>query len=391
MIKRDLAKQLKKNAKYFPIISVLVPRQSGKTTLVQSVFSKHVYVSLENPDIREAIRKDPRTFFTVNKNKHGIIIDEFQHIPELISYIQVICDEEKKPGYFILSGSQSFLMNQNITQSLAGRISINILLPLSIGELDNAGLLPTEVEEILYKGCYPAIYSLNVPPYDLYSNYLQTYIERDVRLLSNIGDASRFHTFVTLCASRVGQLVNFSALAQECGVSDKTVTRWLGILEASYIIYLLHPHHKTLGKRLVKSQKLYFYDPGLVCYLLKLKKSDLATHPVKSGLFEGFIIMDILKYFHNTGRRPTIYFWQDKLGHEVDCLIQQGLEVIPVDIKANRTPNERFFDGLKYRYALEDGGPHEGFVVYSESKKEIGAYKYLISWQMMREIYKTIK
>jgi predicted AAA+ superfamily ATPase len=353
-------------------------------------FPKHTYVSLENPDIREAIQRDPRTFFVANKNKNGIIIDEFQHIPELLSYIQTIADEEKNPGYFILTGSQNFLMNQHIAQSLAGRVSIHTLLPLSIRELTNAQLLPEEIEPLLFNGCYPGIYSPGIPASELYRNYVQTYLERDVRLLSQVGDLSLFQTFITLCAGRVGQLVNLTSLGNDCGISDKTVTRWLSILEASYVIYLMRPHHTKLGKRLIKSPKLYFYDPGLACYLLRIKEQEIATHPLKGGLFETFIIADILKNFYHTSRTPHLYFWQDKVGHEVDCLIDEGSYVIPVEVKASRTIKTRFFEGLNYWYDFKATKDHNGFVVYLGSEKEPKTTTHLISWKHMNEIYDRI-
>jgi len=391
MINREQIQYLLTSAKHFPVVAILGPRQSGKTTLARMTFAQHTYVSLENPDIRELIKRDPKTFFISNKNEHGIILDEFQHIPELLSYIQVISDEEKIPGYFILTGSQNFLMNQHITQSLAGRVALHTLLPLSITELSNAFLLPAEIEEMLFRGCYPAIYSSQVSPTQLYGNYLQTYIERDVRLLSHVGDLSVFQTFITLCASRIGQLVNFTALGNECGISDNTVRRWLSILEASYIIFFIQPHHTNLGKRLVKSPKLYFYDSGLACYLLRIKQDELATHPMKGGLFESFIISDIFKHFYNSGKRPNIYFWQDKLGHEVDCIIDEGLQVIPVEMKASRTLNTRFFEGLNYWYELKNEKNRNGFVIYLGSKQETKSSEYLISWQLIERLYKTIK
>lgn len=395
MIKREQEKSILESAKYFPVVSILGPRQSGKTTLAKHVFKNHKYFSLEDPDIRLEVKKDPRTFLTANKNKYGIIIDEFQYVPELLSYIQVIVDEEKIDGYFILTGSQNFLMNQNITQSLAGRVSIHTLLPLSITELKNADLLPEEVEDVLFKGCYPGVYSKNIPPNIFYSSYLQTYIERDVRLLTEIGNLDTFQNFIVLCATRVGQLLNISSLGNECGISDKTVKKWLSILEASYIIYKLIPHHISFGKRLVKSYKIFFYDPGLASYLLKVKdKSELVFNPYKGGLFESFIISDFFKFFYNKGERPNIYFWQDRLGNEIDCLIEEALKFIPVEIKSGRTSSSRFYDSLKYWHKIYDKkithkDTHEGYVIYAGSQRQPIANAQLVSWQNIEKIYKN--
>lgn len=392
MLTRSAQKDILQGAQEFPVIAILGPRQSGKTTLVQAIFNKHVYLSLEDLDIRAAANQDPRTFLIANQNEHGIIIDEFQYVPQLLSYIQTIVDKEQKNGYFVLTGSQNFLMNQNITQSLAGRVSIHTLLPLSIEELQNNNIKLPEMELMLYQGCYPAIYSKNVSPERLYRNYLQTYLERDVRLLTNIGDLNVFQTFITLCAMRIGQLVNLTSLGNECGVSDTTIKRWLSILQASYIIFQLQPYHTNIGKRFVKSPKLYFYDSGLACYLLKIRnQSDLITHPHRGNLFESFIISDFAKWFYNRGKTPSLYFWQNKTGHEIDCIIENGRELIPVEIKAGRTISQRFFEGLNYWNEATENKKHLGYVVYAGDEKQMRANPNLISWQSMNRIYKEFQ
>lgn len=387
MIKRQSAHDISESARYFPVLAIVGPRQSGKTTIAQMIFKNHIYLSLEDLDVRAAAAKDPRTFLIANHNKHGIIIDEFQYVPELLSYIQTIVDKEQQPGYFILTGSQNFLINQAITQSLAGRVSIHTLLPFSIHELAANKLLPSEIETMLYKGCYPAIYSKNIEPTRLYKNYFQTYVERDVRQLAQIGDLSTFQIFITLCANRIGQLLNLTALGNECGISDNTVKRWLSILEASYIIFLLRPHHTNFGKRLVKMPKLYFYDPGLACYLLKIKQEEMSYHPNKGNLFEGLIIADILKHYYNNGKIPDIYFWRDKTGHEIDCIIQKGSKLIPIEIKSARTTNERFFEGIEYWHKIAPQQSSESFIVYAGASKQVRIYKNLISWQSVDKIF----
>ncbi|MFH1831738.1 MAG: ATP-binding protein [bacterium] len=388
MIKREITADIIEGARYFPVVGILGPRQSGKTTLARDLFKDHVYLSLEDLDLRAAAKNDPRTFLLANRNEHGMIIDEFQYVPELLSYIQTIVDQDKKRGFFILIGSQNFLMNEAITQSLAGRISLHTLLPLSITELKESNYLPAEIEPMLYQGCYPAIYSEKIPAEKLYKNYLQTYIERDVRQLTNVGDLAAFQTFIKLCAVRVGQLVNFSALSNDANVSDATVKRWLSILETSYIIFLLRPYHENWGKRIVKSAKLYFYDPGLICSLLQIKEEDLATHPNKGNIFESFIISDILKHYYNKGTDPRVYFWRDKTEHEVDCIIEDGQKLKPIEIKSSRTFNTRFLDGLNYWDKLAHEKNTPGSVVFAGSAEQMRAHNAVVSWQSIDTLFK---
>ncbi|MCA9770574.1 ATP-binding protein [Candidatus Dependentiae bacterium] len=386
MIKRQLEADIIKGAQYFSVIAILGPRQSGKTTTAQSVFKNHAYVSLEDLYLRTAAKKDPRTFLLANATKSGIIIDEFQHVPELLSYIQTIVDAQQKPGYFILTGSQNFLMNEKISQSLAGRVSIHILLPLSTNELKKSNIALPDIEQMLYNGCYPALYAKNIPADLLYKNYLQTYIERDVRQLAQVGDLTTFQTFISLCAARVGQLLNISSLGNECGVSDSTVKRWISVLEASYVLFLLRPYHNNFGKRLVKSPKMYFYDSGLICYLLRIKKEQLAIHPTRGNIFESFVISDMLKWYHNHGQLPLVYFWRDKAGHEIDCLLQDGNRLVPIEIKSSRTPNNRFFENIEYWQKLTNN-KEKNFVVYAGDTTQALSHSDIISWQNMQKIF----
>jgi uncharacterized protein len=393
-IKRNLEKKIQEGSRFFPVVAILGPRQSGKTTLARHLFPDHIYVSLEDLDKRAAANNDPRTFLKLHRNKHGLIIDEFQYAPDLLSYIQTIVDEEQQQGYFILTGSQNFLMNQAISQSLAGRVSLHTLLPFSLRELEEYNILPENIEAVLYQGLYPAIYTKHVPPQDLYSNYIKTYIERDVRQLAHVGDLKLFQTFLTLCAERVGQLVNFTELAKEGRISDQTVRRWLSILEASYIVFLLQPYEKTLGKRLMKTPKLYFYDPGLVCHLLQLDKNDLIDHSKKGNIFEALIISEMRKYFYNHGIEPNIYFWQDHNKHEIDCVIAYKRNLIAIEMKSSRTPNKSFFAGLMYWNNLEQASKQEEkkqYVVYAGDKGHISGYKDLVSWQSLDSILNFLK
>jgi predicted AAA+ superfamily ATPase len=386
MIKRALKPVVREGAQQFPVVAILGPRQSGKTTLAKMAFAQHAYVTLEDLDLRTAAKKDPRTFIIANKNKHGLIIDEFQYVPELLSYIKTMVDEDQTPGTFILTGSQNFLMNQAISQSLAGRISIHTLLPLSIAELKEDALLPTEIEPMLYQGCYPATYAKNVTPKNLYRNYLTTYIERDVHQLTHVGDLTTFQTFITLCAARVGQLLNITSLGNECGISDNTAKRWLSILEASYIIFLLRPYHANFGKRLVKTPKLYFYDAGLACFLLKIKQEELGLHPNRGNLFESFIISDLFKAYYNRSELPRLYFWRDKSEHEVDCIIDEGRKIFALEIKAGRTTSPRFFEGLEQWHQLAPKKTTASYVIFAGSSRQTRSTTQLVSWQLLDNI-----
>jgi len=393
-ITRTLKEDIAKGARYFPVVAILGPRQSGKTTLAKHLFPDHVYVSLEESDLRELALNDARTFLELQRSRseHGIIIDEFQYVPDLLSYIQTIVDKEQKQGYFVLTGSQNFLMNKAITQSLAGRISLHTLLPLSIAELEAHNLLPKNVEQAMYEGLYPAVYAKQIPPDRLYALYIKTYIERDVRELAHVGDLSTFQTFLTLCAERTGQLVNFTELAKLCRISDHTVKRWLTILEASYIVYLLRPYATSVGKRLIKSPKLYFYDPGIVCYLLNIQPDELITHPKRGTIFETLIIADIIKNFYNKGHEPTIHVWQDRDDHEVDCIVTHGRHVIAIEIKSGRTIDASFFAGLKYWKALSPDNAHaESYVVYAGSKDRVTGSREVISWELIDKIMEFLK
>jgi hypothetical protein len=289
----------------FKVIALLGRRQSGKTTLARTTFPHYNYASLEDPDTRLRGQTDPRNFLQELCKGAGVILDEFQKVPGLLSYIQGIVDEEYRPGFFILTGSQNFLMNQAITQTLAGCISIQTLLPLSLDELVASnhlgGLYGT-----MSQGFYPSLYVQQVVPERWFSSYIQTYLERDVPDLKLVTDLSLFQLFVQLCAGRIGQVLNLTSLANDCGVSVNTAKSWISLLEASYILFVLRPHHKNFSKRLIKSPKLYFYDTGLACSLLKITPEQLTSHYLRGGLFENMVLADLYKAFYNRGMRPNI-------------------------------------------------------------------------------------
>lgn len=388
MITRDLAASLLKDSLQAPVIAILGPRQSGKTTLARNTFDKHNYISLEDLDIRDFATRDPRKFLANNQNEYGIILDEIQHVPQLLSYIQTQVDLEYRPGYYILTGSQNFLVTQAVTQTLAGRISLHTLLALSTHELYNAKLLPNTLEEMLFKGSYPIIYSRGYNPDEWYADYIRTYLERDVRTITSVSDLSIFRRFMKLCAGRIGQVVNLTSLGNDCGISYNTAKAWLSILEASYIIFLLQPHYQNFSKRLIKSPKLFFYDTGLASALLDIEtEKQLNSHYLRGGLFESFVISEMYKSFYNADKTPHLYFWRDKTGHEVDCIIERGSSLFPVEIKAGLTITSDYFEGLNYWNNLAQANSNNSFIVYGGDKNQSRSLGNIISWRNVSTIF----
>ncbi len=378
VIKRVIQEKLLHLSKKFPVVAVIGPRQSGKTTLVKMVFGDKEYANLEEPDTRLFAQSDPRAFLLGRKS--GLVIDEAQRVPDIFSYIQTIVDEKQIPGNFIITGSHNFLMQEKISQTLAGRVAILTLLPFSLNEV-----FPLESEDdltnFIYKGFYPPIYDRAIDPKDWYPNYTRTYIERDVRLIKNIPDLNAFTLFVKLCAGRIGQLLNLSSLAVEAGISVNTVKSWLSVLEASYIIFRLEPHFQNFNKRLVKMPKLYFYDTGLACSLLGIESSkQVNTHFLFGSLFENLIISELLKYKQNKGLNYNFYFWRDKLGREVDCLLDSGMKKIILEIKAGKTINEEFFNGLSFYKDLSGEEKLNAYLVYGGEKDEIRSFGKVLPW-----------
>ncbi len=347
MYHRYLSTILSELKSAFRAIGVTGPRQSGKTTLVKEFFNDLPYFSLENPSTREMIFGDPEGFLL--KFKSGAIFDEIQNGPELLSYLQGVIDESSQKGRFVITGSQNFALTEAISQSLAGRVSMATLLPLSVSELGNS---ETYLRYILGGG-YPEIYASNINPTRFHQGYIQTYLERDVRKIKNINDLGRFQIFLKLCAGRVGQIVNYESLASDCGISATTARQWLEILQASYVVFLLQPYYKNFSKRLIKMPKLYFYDTGLACALLGIKNDEqLSTFYLAGALFENLVILEILKHQFNKGEMPSIYYWRDVNGREIDCIIDVGGKLVSVEIKmgmtfsSDLTKNLRFFNEL---------------------------------------------
>ncbi|HEY85115.1 MAG TPA: ATP-binding protein [Chloroflexi bacterium] len=377
MIERILAKKITALAQKFPVVTLTGPRQSGKTTLVKALFPDLPYVSLEEPDIRQIALSDPRGFLA--NFSRGAVLDEVQHTPDLFSYLQSIVDNTSN-AQFILSGSSNFLLPEKISQTLAGRSAVLHLLPFSLLELKRGGFTFEGYEDLIFKGQYPRIYDRDIAPTDFYPSYIQTYVERDVRLIKNITDANAFIQFTQLCAGRSGQLLNYASLANDAGISPNTARAWISILEASYIVYRLHPYHKNFNKRLVKSPKLYFYDTGLACSLLGIRSQEqVNTHFLKGALFENLIINEFVKRALNRGERRYPYFWRDSRGDEIDCLLAERNTLIPVEIKSGKTAVSSYFKNINYWRRL--GGNAEGYVVYGGDTTLRTKDGLLLSWR----------
>jgi predicted AAA+ superfamily ATPase len=373
MVVREISSHLLRLASHYPVITLTGPRQSGKTTLVRQVFKEKAYINLESLDHREFARSDPRGF--LRRIPDGAILDEIQHAPGLLSYIQGIVDESRVNNLFILTGSQQFEVLNRVSQSLAGRTVLLKLLPFSFTEvINNYGI--TSINQLLYSGFFPRIYDQKLEPSQALQYYFETYIERDLRQLIQIKNLSQFQKFVRLCAGRIGQLLNLNSLGNDAGVSHTTAREWLSLLEASYIIFLLEPFHRNLGKRLIKSPKLYFYDTGLASYLLGIEKeTQVDTHPLRGSLFENLVIAEILKFRFNQGKGANLNFYRDSNGNEADVIYNIAQEILPIEIKAGETVAPDYFKGLLSLEKVIGSYPYGRCIVYNgdheETRKDI--------------------
>ncbi len=389
MFKRDIQVELKSLMTQYPVVTITGPRQSGKTTLVQETYPQMPYVNLEEPDTRNTILADPRTFFA--QHPDGAILDEIQRAPELMSYIQSIVDKVKTSGMFILTGSHQLQLHQAITQSLAGRTALLDLLPLTIRELEQNNITMT-TDEYLLNGFYPAIHYKKLNPTVANRNYIRTYIERDVRQLINLKDLSKFQRFFQLAAGRVGNILDVDSLSNDVGSAHNTIKNWLSILEASYLIYRLQPYFENFGKRIIKSAKLYFTDVGIVSYLLSIENIQQLSHDrLRGNLFENLVLLELLKEKSNAGKEPRLYYYRDNHKNEVDIIIKHHDYLIPVEIKSTATFNSALLKNLKfYRSLVGDRAPI-GFLVYSgEKEQQIGDF-HLINYRNTAKIYEIIE
>lgn len=373
MINRNAANTLKKLARGYPVIAITGPRQSGKTTLARFVFKYKSYVSLEDPDQMEFANEDPRGF--LDQYPDGAVLDEVQRCPLLFSYMQGVVDQKKRPGLFVLTGSQQFGLISKITQSLAGRVGLLHLLPFSLGELKSGNIMSKNLDDMLFKGFYPPVYDRKIPPSSWYANYVFTYLERDVRQMISVRDLSVFQRFVRMCAARTGQLLNLSGLANDCGITHNTARAWLSVLEASYIVFLLKPHYRNFGKRLIKSPRLYFYDAGLVAWLVGINDpKQMPIHAVRGALFENLVVSELLKGRYNRGLDSNLYFWRDNTGNEIDVLIEEADTLIPIEVKSGQTVTGDYFIGINKWLAIAKTGVGTPYVIYggNESYKRSG-------------------
>ncbi len=364
----------------YPVIALTGPRQSGKTTLLKKAFSNYQYVNLENPDVREFALSDPKGFFKVYSDK--TIIDEAQRAPALFSYIQSIVDESGKMGQYILSGSQNFQLMENITQSLAGRVAIFQLLPFDFSELESANLLNDDYAITMMNGCYPATYDRQISPSKFYYNYLQTYVQRDITELIEVKNLTLFKKFIKLIAGRAGQLINYNSLANDCGVSQPTIKSWISALESSYILFTLPPYFENISKRLIKTPKLYFYDTGLLCFLLGIKEADeIRTHPLKGNLFENMVISEYVKRMHHKNEVNEVWFWRDVAGHEIDFLTKKNATFYLYEVKSTETIMQNHFNGLNYFESIHPSEKLNKNVVYAGNEAQERTLGNIISWK----------
>ena len=385
MIPRSVENIIHDQLQGFPIITITGPRQAGKTTLARAVFAEKPYFSLEDPDIRQLALDDPRAF--LGRLPEGGVLDEVQRAPEILSYLQTHVDKLGRMGLFLLTGSQQFGLMSEITQSLAGRTAFIELLPFSVHELDRAGVKPSDIDTMLFIGGYPPLYDRDLSPRFWFPAYVTAYVERDVRQLLNVQDLDTFQRFLSLCAGRSGQLLNLSALASDCGITHNTAKAWISVLEASYILFQLRPHHANFRKRLVKSPKIYFYDTGLLCWLLGIQEAkQVVTHPLRGSIFETFIVSELMKTRFNRMENVGFYFWRDSNGNEIDVIADYGGRLMPIEIKSGQTLNRDFFSGLERWMALAGDQAFAPTLVYggTETAERRGVRVY--GWKAVGEV-----
>ncbi len=386
MIHRTITDSIIRLAGKYPVITITGPRQSGKTTLVKSIFPEHKYVTMENQIVRDRAMNDPASFFSPETGK--MILDEVQHVPQLLSYIQEITDKNQINGQFILTGSQSLLLSEKVSQSLAGRTAVLKLLPFGLEELspiqDFKGMT---YEEWMFTGFYPRMFDQNIQPGDFFPYYFETYVQRDVRLIQNIRDLNQFTNFVRLCAGRTGQLLDYSSLAKDAGISVNTAKGWISLLEATYILFLIHPYYHNFSKRIIKSPKLYFTDTGLASFLLNIRDPEqMKTHYLKGSLFENMMIMEMIKHRYNLAQPANIWFYRDNNKNEIDC-IYEGTDLTLIEIKSARTFSTEKEKSLRFIDNISKSQPVKKVIVYGGDE----SFSYLgynvISWKEILSVF----
>ncbi len=384
MIKRTSVTRLIKLANQFRSVAVVGARQCGKTTLCKTAFPNKPYISLENPDTLAFATADPRGF--LGQFQNGAILDEIQRAPHLFSYLQQVLDETKKKGLFILTGSNNFLLQENITQTLAGRIAYLQLLPLSLQEINESKKLKDDYAWHILNGGYPEVIAKKINPVDWYEAYINTYIQRDVRQLKNISNLVQFTKLLKLCAGRTGQILNLTSISNDCGIDQKTVASWLSVLQSSYIVYLLKPYAGNFNKRIIKAPKLYFYDTGVACSLLGIGNvKEIKTHSTKGALFENLVVSELLKERFNAGAADNLFYWRDKTGHEVDIVLDKAGKLTAMELKSGETITQDFFKGLEY-FAGLNKKPIQNILVYGGKLQQHRSNGTMVkSWNKLTE------
>jgi len=384
IINRSIEQIIRELSKKYPVITITGHRQSGKTTLAKKMFPGKEYISLENPDLRELAEMDPRSFLA--KIKDGAVLDEIQRTPNILSYLQEAVDQDPEKGKYILTGSNQFLLMNEISQSLAGRTVILKLLPLTINE---AGLFEHKynTNQLLYRGFYPGIYKDGLNPTIAYRSYFETYIERDLRQMVHIKNLHTFQTFVRLCAGRIGQVFNASNLSNEIGVSVPSIKAWISILEASYIVFLLPPYFENIGKQLIKTPKLYFHDVGLAAYLLSIEiDKQIERDPLRGALFENLVVSELMKMRYNQGLDHNMFFYRDKHQNEIDIIFKKGRQLIPLEVKSARTFTPSFLKNLHYFKKIFPNNIEGGFVVYDgDAEQQIQNFR-IVNYRNISDI-----
>lgn len=389
MIKRRLLAVAARSLRGFPVVAITGPRQSGKTTLARLLGAGRPYASIEDPDVREFAETDPRGFLA--QFPDGAVLDEVQRCPALFSYLQGVVDQDRRMGRFILTGSQQFGLVEAITQSLAGRVAMLHLLPFSLPELQAAGRAPATLDEMLSGGLFPPVHDRPLEPAAWLKSYVATYLERDVRQSLKVQDLAAFQRFVQLCAGRIGQLLNLSALAADTGISRPTAEAWLSVLQASFLVFLARPHFANFSKRLIKRPKLYFCDPGLAAWLLGIRQpGHLAGHPLRGPLFENWVITELAKEQANRGEEPAVFYWRDKEGHEVDAVLDSGRTLHAIEIKSGQTVAADFFDHLDYWRGLAKGRPVKSWLVYGGETAQPRERATVVPWAGIQILLKAL-